>query len=156
MRYLTPARTAAFAAVAALAVGSVGGVAYAQDDEPPVSAVQLCAATDIDQVDALLARVADTELVQDLAPLASLTVPRDPDGVVLAANVDLDQVRTALNCTPTIGEPTPTAELTGESTPTADPDPTTTAPPTTGTGTSGFDQLDDVPSVAAETGGGPE
>jgi hypothetical protein len=148
-RLLAP--VAAVAALGAVLVGT--GVAAAQD--PPVSAIQLCAATDIDQVDALLARVADTELVQDLAPLASLTVPRDPDGVVLAANVDLDQVRTALNCTPTTGEPTTTAEPTGESTPTADPDPTTTAPPTTGTGTSGFDQLDDVPSAAAETGGGP-
>lgn len=149
---------APLAAVAVLGTGLVGaGVASAQD-EPPVSAIQLCAATDIDQVDALLARIADTELVEDLAPLASLTVPRDPDGVVLAANVDLDQVRTALNCQPST--PDPTSEPTAEPT-TTPPAPTTDADEPTGTATptapppSGFTQLDDVPSAAAETGGGP-
>ncbi|GAA1402045.1 hypothetical protein GCM10009613_61340 [Pseudonocardia kongjuensis] len=155
MRSLTAVPLAALIVTAA---ACTSGVAGAQDDPPPVSAVQLCAATDIDQVDALLARVADTQLVQDLQPLASLTVPREPDGVTLAAGVDLDQVRTALDCTtqatptpvplPATETPAPTAPA--PITSTAPGGATTSAPPP-----SGFDQLDQFPVGAAETGGGP-
>lgn len=87
------------------------------EPEPP-SVVQLCAATGIDAVDALLDGVARTDLVEALAPLASLVVP-DSDTAQLQADVDLDDVRAALDC----DESDPTTTVTPA------PTTTTTVPP---------------------------
>lgn len=78
------------------------------------SPVQICAATNISQVDALLSDVAESELVGALKPLVDLTVPQ-ANGVEVDAAVDLDDVRQALNC----NEPTPSTSAQ----PTADVDP---------------------------------
>ena len=126
---------------------TVGAVAIAPGLVPagsvadgPPSIAQLCAATGIEEVDALLDGVASTELVGALSPLASLVVPAR-DSVELDASVQLNDVRQRLNCdrapattsaAPTVPVPVP-----------ADPD------------EPGFTQLDRVPTGAAETGGGP-
>lgn len=143
------------AAAGLLVVGAcTAGVASAQDLPP--SRIQLCAATDIAAVDDLLAQIAEDELVGELAPLVSITVPRDPDGVKVGADVDLGNVRTALSCEDST-EPTPTPGPTAEPTPTTDAPPTTAAPETSVPvdDSPAFTQLDQVPSGAAETGGGP-
>ena len=132
-----------------LAAASTGLVALAPAvapgdvTDPAPSIAQVCAATGIEEVDALLDGVASSDLSGALAPLAALTVP-DRDTVELDASVQLDDVRKRLNCAPT----TP---------PTTDPTPAATVPiPVPDEpNPSGFTQLDRVPSGAAETGGGP-
>lgn len=156
-------------AVGGLLAALFGGPTYAfaaaaqQDPEPP-SIVQLCAATSIEEVDALLDGVATSGLAGQLAPLVGLVVPGNADTIELQGSVTLDDVRDRLDCDPATADPEPTDT----------PDPTTDAPapttetpaPTTpstktptGDGGSftggGFSQLDSVPSLPAETGGGP-
>lgn len=140
--------TALSAALATIpiAVTLAAAPAAAPVDPAPPSVAQLCAATGIDAVDALLDGVATTGLVGALQPLVSLTVP-ERDTVELDASVQLDDVRTALNCD-AVAEPAPTT------TPTPTPAPTTTPDPTPAPG-DGFDQVDEVPAGAADTGGGP-
>jgi len=131
------------ASAAVLVAASPAATAAPVDDDPP-SVTQLCLATGLDEVDALLDGVARTSLVDALAPLATLTVP-DRDTVELDASVQLTQLRQALNCdqvVPVIPPPTTTRP----------PTPTTAAAPPA---SSGFSQLDRVPTRAAETGGGP-
>lgn len=94
-RSLTRAAVTACTAAALLAPA---GVALAQDDPPPPSVAQLCAATDVPAVDALLAAAGSSDLAGQLKPLASLVVPADPDGLQLNAGVQLTDVRTALRC----------------------------------------------------------
>ena len=82
----------------------------------PPSVAQICAATSIDTVDAYLASLAESQLVGDLAPLVSLTVPRDASGLKVKSDVSLERVRVSLDCT----DDTP---------PTTTPAPTTSNPP---------------------------
>lgn len=110
--------------------------------EPKPGVVQLCAATGVAQVDALLADLTGPDLVGPLAPLVQLTVPKGADGVQLAGVVQLDDVRRALNCTGTGTTPTATAAPTA--TPTSTATPTTTRAP-----------KPRLPRAAAQTGGGP-
>lgn len=128
------------ALVAVLLATAAAALATTPTPEPqtPPSIAQLCAATGIAEVDALLDGVARTDLVGALAPLASLVVP-ERDTAEIDASVQLDRVRKALNCAPTI--PTATPE------PTLTPGPTTTAPPAR--------QVPKLPRGAAQTGGGP-
>ncbi len=108
-------------ALAALALVWVGSsVAYAQ---PPSPLVQICAATDVEAVDSILANVASSGIVGELAPLATLVVPTSPTGVELKTDTDLGDVRSALNCAP-VATTTPVVPPT-----TTTPAPTTTAPP---------------------------
>lgn len=113
--------TAACAAVAALLVAAplaAAQTAPPADPDPP-SVLQLCAATGVEELDSLLEGVARTELVDALAPLLDLTVP-ESETVEIDGSVQLDDVRTALNCEP---DPTPTPS------PTPEPaDPETPAP----------------------------
>jgi len=102
---------------------------------PPPSIAQICAATGIEEVDALLDGVARSALVGTLQPLASVTVP-NRDTVEIDASVQLADVKKALNCAaapiaaPTAANPTPPRDR--------------------------FSQLDEIPTLAAQTGGGPE
>lgn len=91
------ALTSAVAVVSALLLAPAALAAPAAD---PPSIAQLCAATGDDLLDALLDGVADADLVGTLAPLLTLTVPQD-QGRVLKADVDVDDVRTALGCVTT-------------------------------------------------------
>lgn len=187
------------AATAALLL-TPAGIALAQDDPAaPPSIVQLCAATDVQAVDTLLAGASETDLAGSLKPIASLVVPDEPDGLTLNAGVQLAEVRQALGCSdattttppPAPDDPfyencaaaieagvAPINRANGEAgyRPALDSDsdgiaceadeadagdnaapPTTSAPSTTtdpATG-GGFSQLDQVPTRAAETGGGP-
>jgi hypothetical protein len=96
--------------------------------KPAPSVAQLCAATGITEVDALLDGVARSALVGALAPLLTLTVPGQ-DTAEIDVAVQLEQVRRALNCVDTTVTPTPTATATATPTATVTPAPTTTAPP---------------------------
>lgn len=118
--------------LAALVFGGASVVANASPEPPPPPSIaQLCAATSIAEVDALLDRVASSELVGQLSPLVSLTVP-DAESPELDASVQLEDVRARLNCD------------TVPSTPVPDPD-----------DGDGYDQVDEVPSGPVDTGGGP-
>lgn len=84
----------------------------------PLSLVQVCAATSVEQVDGLLAGVVGSELAGGLRPILGLTVP-DSDTLRLGVAVTLGDVRDALGCDPApTTTPTPAA-------------PSTTAAPTT-------------------------
>lgn len=128
-----------FAAPSALALalaGAVAAPAAAQDPDPaPPSVAQVCAATGVEQVDALLDGVARTDLVGALEPLASLTVP-DTDQATIRADVALDDVRTALDCAESTTEPEPTTEPPATDDPSTEPpvtdEPGTDEPPATG------------------------
>ena len=141
---------------AVLAAASCSGIAAAQTTTPtappadPPSVAQLCAATGITEVDSLLDGVARTDLAGALAPLLTLTVPAR-DTAELDASVQLADVRQRLNCEVT---PTTTTAPPTTSTTTAPTSTTTTTTRTTSIG-GGFTQLDQVPTGAAETGGGP-
>lgn len=194
---LTRAASAAAAAAALLLIPA--GVAAAQDDTAAPSVPQLCAAADVQAVDALLAAAGTSDLAGPLKPLASLVVPAEPDGLQLNAGVQLADVRVALGCDdstepadpPAPDEPfypdcaaaiaagvAPINRANGEAgyRPELDSDgdgvaceanesgagggaaPTTGPAPSSGGQDSsggGFSQLDQVPSRAAETGGGP-
>jgi hypothetical protein len=107
-----------FVPLAGVAIAAVPATPTAQALIPvppvdPPSVAQLCAATGVETVDALLGAVAETRLVGALAPLVDLTVPRTAGGVELEADVELQEVRDALDC----GDTTPTTT------------PTTTPPP---------------------------
>lgn len=115
---------------AALAVAGGGVAAAAQPTPTPVpvpvpvpSLVQLCAATGIATADALIAGVAESDLVGDLAPLVDLTVPRNSGGVALDADVTLAQLRDELDCDALTAPPTPTPTPTPTPGPTEAPDP---------------------------------
>lgn len=117
----------AVAAILAAGVALTAAAIPASAAAPP-SVVQLCAATGIGEVDALLDSVATSGLVGELAPLVSITVPKDADSVQVEADVDLDDVRTALSCGPT-PTPTPSPTPTPTPIPTVTPTPTATPPP---------------------------
>lgn len=127
---------ATLAALAITATPAPSPTPTLPEPEPPVSVAQICARTSIDAVDALLASIAETELVGALAPLLDITVPSG-DGVEVDAAIQLEELRSALNCDPG-DDPEPTDE----------PDPTTTAPAPT----------DPAPTTAPDddgnTGGG--
>lgn len=106
-----------------------------------IALAQLCAATGIPEVDAVLADLAETDLVGQLGGLADLVVIDDADNVELDAATQLDDVRRALNC-----EPAPTTTATPV--PTDDPDATPTDDPPTG-----GSQVPVFPSGGVETGG---
>jgi hypothetical protein len=115
-------KRAVLTGLAGVALLLVPAVAAAQ--ESPL--VELCAATGVDEVDEVLAELATSELVGELAGLVELTVPLDADSTALAADVELDDVRTALDCgapttTPT-APPTTTPPVTTSSAPAPDPD----------------------------------
>lgn len=144
--------------VAVLAAATCSGVAAAQTTTPtvppanPPSVAQLCAATGITEVDTLLDGVDRTDLAGALAPLLTLTIP-DRDTAELDASVQLADVRQRLNCDAT--PPTTTAPPTTSTTTTTAPTSTTATTPRTTSSGGGFTQLDQVPTGAAETGGGP-
>lgn len=135
---------------AALVLVPVQTATPTPDPVTPPSVVQLCAATSVEQVDALLDAVAESQLVGALAPLLDITVPQG-QGVKL--DVDLDRFRTSLNCGPgTTGTPTPTPTVP----PTATVDPTVppTATPDPDDDDDDFGQVGTVPRGAAQTGDG--
>lgn len=126
MKTLTRLSAAGLAVAGLLAASPL---AFAQTTtptpKPPPSVAQLCAASGTAAVDTLLAGVARSGLVGDLAPLLTLTVPTS-DTAVLVTAVQLADVRKALNCDPpATATPTPTATPTA----TVTPAPTTTPPP---------------------------
>lgn len=109
----------AAATAALLAFTLPASAAPATDPIPPEIRVQvvvaLCASVSVDQVDELLAQLRDVDLVEQLAPLAPITVPGvDPAGLVLDVTADIDDVHVALGCAPATTTP-----------------PVTTVPPTT-------------------------
>lgn len=149
----------AAAAAAVISVGGATGAAAAQDVAPP-TLIELCAATSIEQIDALLADVAASDLAGALQPLAALTVPDGANRPVLGADVDLAQIRDVLDCTDTTGTPTstPTSEPpTSSPAPSNEPAAPTSTPPTVVPDTSSPTTSDPIviPSLPAETGGGP-
>ncbi|MBN9791309.1 hypothetical protein DMP17_22260 [Pseudonocardia sp. TMWB2A] len=160
MTRLFPTALAAAAAIALIPTGA----ALAAAQPTPNVAVDLC--LDVDAaIDAGDTRLVDLDTDLRARITAALDATDDlTDTTALAA------VRVELGCTdqpgPTTPAPTPepTAEPTGEPEPTTPaPEPTTTTPDTTDsptdTGsdvdTGSYSQLDDVPTGAAETGGGP-
>lgn len=104
-------RSAAAALVAtALLLAALLGAPLASAQTTPPSVAELCAASGVEQVDAALQGLADTDLVGELAPLLDITVPRE-DGLTL--DVELDRFRTALDCdalTPPTTDPVPTTD----------------------------------------------
>lgn len=108
---------------------------------PEVSIVQVCALTSVEEINELLAGLTENDLVGALSPLLDVTTG-DDESVEIDASLQLDDVRSELNCAPVDdGDPTP--------------------PPTTnGGGDDGGDDADGgqvtvVPRGAAETGGRP-
>lgn len=126
-------------ATALISAALIAATPAAAPAERPPAIAQICAATGIDQVDTLLADLAATDLVGDLAPLLTLTVP-DRDSVELDASVQLDDVRQALNCDAVDDDGEPVDP--GDDELPEDTD-------------DGFTQIDDLPTGAADTGGGP-
>jgi hypothetical protein len=156
-------RTAAVLAATAATMALVpAGFATAAAQPDPDVDIDLC--LDVDAaIDAGDSRLVDLDTDLRARITAALDATDDlTDTTALAA------VRVELGCTdptdpdPTTPAPTPTPDPTTPAVPTTEPpEPTTTDPaPTTtddldDTGSGGYSQLDDVPTGAAETGGGP-
>jgi hypothetical protein len=111
----------------ALSVGSLmsAGVfiaAPASAAETPIA--QVCAATSISQVDAILNQVADSALLRSLDDIVGIDVSPDASSVEIDSSVQLSDIKRTLNCAST----TPSTDPSADPDPSDDPDPSTAAP----------------------------
>jgi hypothetical protein len=86
--------------LAALTILGVSGMAFAQDPDPEPdvpSLAQICAATGVAEIDTLLETVAETEAADLLKPIVD----------VIVSSVQLEEIRSALNCDEVVDDDEP-------------------------------------------------
>lgn len=112
-------RLVAGLAVSSILLGGTAAVAQAttNPDDPSPAIVQICLATSIEEVDDILDRTGDSELLDSLDGLVDLDIRDGDEGVDVDSSVQLNDVRRQLNCNAIVMKPTEPMKPTTPETP---------------------------------------